>query len=45
MPKVTPHAGFNTSILLFMVLLVIPSHLPAQEVDRSLGLREITSGY
>lgn len=45
MPKVTPHAGFTASILLLMVLLVIPSHLPAQEVDRSLGLREIISGY
>jgi len=45
MPKVTRNAAFTTSILLFIVLLVIPSHLPAQEVDRSLGLREITSDY
>jgi glyoxylase-like metal-dependent hydrolase (beta-lactamase superfamily II) len=45
MTNLIPSVGSVASILSFAVLWVIPSHLPAQEVDRTLGLREIRPGY
>jgi glyoxylase-like metal-dependent hydrolase (beta-lactamase superfamily II) len=45
MTNLVPSVGFVASIWALAVLWVIPSHLLAQEVDRTLGLRQIKPGY
>jgi len=45
MPNFTPPIKLSIFLFLFIVLLVIPSHLLAQDVDRTPGLREIKPGF
>jgi len=45
MPNFTPSIKLSTFIFLFIFLLMIPSHLLAQDVDRTPGLREIKPGF
>ena len=45
MSNVTLSVSFLTSLSVFIVPLIVPSYVLAQEVDRSIGLREIKPGY
>jgi len=45
MPNVNAAVRSFSLMVVLTVLLVIPSPLPAQELDRTLGLRELKPGY